>query len=154
MKKIIICGIPMKENVDEVVYVSEDKSIPAADRPVRYPVNAFLEETLKPSDEVKIVLLVKQDEYGNHEKNIEYFKTELKQANSQIGASISYSVIDTDFSQNKAVHEKLMGDLVDEFDIGAHIISIFWCKGWFQRKVRIKCDIVHLRGCLRSPLPV
>lgn len=122
MKKIIFCGIPMKENVDKVVYVSEDKSIPAANRPVRYPVNAFLEETLKPSDEVKVVLIVKQDEFANHEKNIEYFKTELEQANSQIGASISYSIIDTDFSQNKTVHEKLMGELVDELDIGAHII--------------------------------
>lgn len=122
MKKIILCGIPMKENVDKVVYVSEDKSIPAANRPVRYPVNAFLEETLKPSDEVKVVLIVKQDEFANHEKNIEYFKTELEQANSQIGASISYSIIDTDFSQNKTVHEKLMGELVDELDIGAHII--------------------------------
>ena len=122
MKKIVICGIPMKENVDKVMYVSEDGSIPAADCPVRYPVNAFLEETLKPSDEVKVVLLVKLNKHGNHEKNVEYFKTEFEQANGQIGASISYSVINTDFSQNKAVHEKLLGDLVDELDIGAHII--------------------------------
>ncbi len=122
MKKIVICGIPMKENVDQVVYASEDKSIPVANRPVRYPINAFLEETLKPSDEVKIILLVKKDEHGYHKNNVSYFKAELDQANSEIAATVTYSIVDTDFSQNKSVHEKLMGDLVDELDIGAHII--------------------------------
>ena len=122
MKKTIICGIPMKKVLDEVVYRSDDKSIPSADRAVRYPVNAFLEETLKPSDELKIILLVKQDPHGSHEHNIGLFKEELANANASIGAKVSYSVIDTDFSQSKSVHEHLMGRLVDEFDIGAHVI--------------------------------
>ena len=123
MKKTIICGIPMKKVIDEVVYRSDDKSIPSADRAVRYPVNAFLEETLKPSDELKIILLVKQDPHGSHEHNIGLFKEELANANASIGAKVSYSVIDTDFSQSKSVHEHLMGRLVDEFDIGAHVIA-------------------------------
>lgn len=123
MKKTIICGIPMKKVIDEVVYRSDDKSIPSADRAVRYPVNAFLEETLKPSDELKIILLVKQDPHGSHEHNIGLFKEELANANVSIGAKVSYSVIDTDFSQSKSVHEHLMGRLVDEFDIGAHVIA-------------------------------
>ena len=122
MNKTIICGIPMKKVIDEVVYRSDDKSIPSADRAVRYPVNAFLEETLKPSDELKIILLVKQDPHGSHEHNIGLFKEELANANASIGAKVSYSVIDTDFSQSKSVHEHLMGRLVDEFDIGAHVI--------------------------------
>ena len=123
MKKTIICGIPMKKVVDQVVYRSDDKSIPSADRAVRYPVNAFLEETLKPSDELKIILLVKQDPHGSHEHNIGLFKEELANANASIGAKVSYTVIDTDFSQSKSVHEHLMGRLVDEFDIGAHVIA-------------------------------
>ena len=123
MKKTIICGIPMKKVIDEVVYRSDDKSIPSADRAVRYPVNAFLEETLKPSDELKIILLVKQDPHGSHEHNIGLFKEELANANASIGAKVSYTVIDTDFSQSKSVHEHLMGRLVDEFDIGAHVIA-------------------------------
>ena len=113
----------MKKVIDEVVYRSDDKSIPSADRAVRYPVNAFLEETLKPSDELKIILLVKQDPHGSHEHNIGLFKEELANANVSIGAKVSYSVIDTDFSQSKSVHEHLMGRLVDEFDIGAHVIA-------------------------------
>ena len=122
MNKTIICGIPMKKVIDQVVYRSDDKSIPSADRAVRYPINAFLEETLKPSDELKIILLVKQDPHGSHEHNIGLFKEELANANASIGAKVSYTVIDTDFSQSKSVHEHLMGRLVDEFDIGAHVI--------------------------------
>lgn len=122
MKKIVICGIPMKAKVDQVIYANEDKSLPVANRPVRYPINAFLEETLKSSDELKVVLLVKKDEHSHHEKNICYFKAELDQANSKIGAAVSYSIIDTDFSQNKSVHEELLGKLVEELDIGAHIL--------------------------------
>ena len=112
----------MKKVIDQVVYRSDDKSIPSADRAVRYPINAFLEETLKPSDELKIILLVKQDPHGSHEHNIGLFKEELANANASIGAKVSYTVIDTDFSQSKSVHEHLMGRLVDEFDIGAHVI--------------------------------
>ena len=112
----------MKENVDQAIYTSEDRSIPASNRPVRYPINAFLEATMQPSDEIKIILLVKKDEHGFHENNVNYFKTEFDQANAEIGASVTYSVVDTDFSQNKSVHEKLMGDLVDELDIGTHVI--------------------------------
>lgn len=122
MKKIVICGIPMKESVDQVVYVSEDNSLPAAERPVRFPINAFLEKTLKPSDELKVVLLVKKDSHGFHEQNIEFFKKELEQSNAVAKAPVSYSVIDTDFSQTKQVHEQLMGALVDEIEIGSHII--------------------------------
>lgn len=122
MKKTIICGIPMKKVIDEVVYRSDDKSIPSADRAVRYPINAFLEETLKPSDELKIILLVKQNSYGSHEQNIGLFKEEFANANTNIGAKVSYTIIDTDFSQSKSVHEHLMGQLVEEFEIGAHVI--------------------------------
>ena len=52
----------MKENVDKSIYTSNDLSLPASSRAVKYPINAFLEETLKPDDELKFVLLTKNDE--------------------------------------------------------------------------------------------
>ena len=122
MRKIIICGISMKENVDQVVYVSDDKSIPTANIPVRYPVNAVLAETVKSSDEYKIVLLVKKDNNDYHEQNIRFFKDEFEQAISGIPAAVSYSIIETDFAQNRLVHEQLMGAIVEELEIGSHII--------------------------------
>lgn len=122
MKKIIICGIPMKENLDQVVYTSDDKSLPASDKAVRYPISAFLENAMQATDELKVLLLVKKDKYGYHERNVEFFKQELAEVNVGIGARISYSIIDTDFSQAKAIHEQLMSEIVDELDIGSHIL--------------------------------
>lgn len=54
MKKIIICSIPMKEKVDQVLYSSDDKSLPVAEKKVRYPICAFLEKTMLKEDDLKI----------------------------------------------------------------------------------------------------
>ena len=70
MKKILFCNIPMTINVSKCIYKSEDYSVPVTDRPVSYPVAAFLEKTLSDEDEVKAVLLVKKDEFGQYKKNI------------------------------------------------------------------------------------
>lgn len=122
MKKTIICNIPMKEKVDLAVYVSDDKSLPVSDKEVRYPINSFLEKTMTSDDELKIILLEKKDEHDSCQNNADDFKLELGEANKNIGAKLSYTVIDTDFSQSRMVHEKLMGSIVDELEIGAHIL--------------------------------
>ena len=122
MKKTVICGISMKEKVDPSIYKSNDKSIPVSDREVRYPVNAFLERTINSSDELRVILLAKQDEVGFANRNLELFKCELNEVNDTIGAKIEYVVIDTAFSEEKAIHEQLMGQLVDELEDGSHII--------------------------------
>jgi hypothetical protein len=121
MKKVVICNIPMKEQVDKVLYVSDDKSLPVADRKVRYPICAFLQKTLKSDDELKVILLVKKDKYAHYKKNTEVFLDELKEANTT-GAVINFIVIDTDFVQSQAVHEQLMGQIVDEIETGSHIL--------------------------------
>lgn len=122
MKKTIICNIPMKEKVDLAVYVSDDKSIPVSQKQVRYPINSFLEQTMTSDDELKIILLKKKDENSHYQKNMDDFKLELDEANKNIGAKLSYIVIDTDFSQSRMVHEQLMGSIVEELEIGTHIL--------------------------------
>ena len=121
MKKVVICNIPMKEKVDKVQYISDDKSLPVADKKVRYPICAFLQKTLKSDDEVKVLLLVKKDKYAHYTKNTEDFLEEIRESNTA-GATINHIVIDTDFVQSQAVHEQLMGKIVDELDTGAHIL--------------------------------
>ena len=123
MKKIIICNIPMAKKVNQNVYVSDDKSLPVTDRPVRYSINAFLEKTLKPDDEVKVLLLAKIDEYSYYEQNIEYFINELNEANSNIGAKLEYKTIDTAFSQERTIHEQLLSRIVDEIDPQTHVLA-------------------------------
>ena len=122
MNKIIICGIPMKDRVDPSIYVSDDKSIPASSRQVYFPINAFLEETMRRDDSIKFLLLAKKDRHGNYKKNLHRFKEEFEAVNAEIGASVDYVVIDTEFSEEKSVHEKLMGNIVDELEIGAYVL--------------------------------
>lgn len=154
MKKFIICSIPMKEKVDQVVYTSEDLSLPVSERAVRYPVCAFLEKTLKIEDELQVLLLVKKDEYSCFEQNRFHFMQELKEVNTRIGAKINYITIDTDFSQDRTVHEQLMGKIVNEIDVGSHIlvditfgskdlpIVIFAALGFAEKF--LNCEIDHI----------
>lgn len=121
MKRTIICGIPMKANVDLSVYTSGDQSLSVSDRAVRYPINAFLEKALQSGDKLKILLLTKRDRCSHSEQNAEAFKKELSAIVS--GVKIEYAVIDTDFSQTRAVHGQLMGRIVDELECGSHILA-------------------------------
>lgn len=122
MNKTIICGIPMKEKIDSSVYVSDDKSIPTSSHAVSYPINSVIARTLKADDAIKFILLVKKDRFGHYAKNLEVFKKEFEAANKCVGAKFEYIVIDTEFSEKKAVHEQLMVSLVDQLDIGSHIL--------------------------------
>lgn len=122
MKKTIICNIPMKAHIDKSVYISEDNSIPASDRRVSFPVNAFIDAAITETAELKVILLAKEDEYSAATKNIELFKSELAAVTDDKNVSISYAVINTAFSEDKTVHEQLMGKLVDEIEVGSHLI--------------------------------
>ena len=113
----------MKANTEKCVYESEDMSIPVSDTPVKYPVNAFFEKTLKSDDEVKAVLLVKKDELGNYKKNVSECIEELMTVASVSGAKIEYKIIDTDFSESQSIHDKLLLDIVEEFEEGACITA-------------------------------
>ncbi len=123
MKKTIICNIPMRNDVEPKKYSCDDNSLPISDREVRYPINAMLEKTLRQDDELVVLLLVKKDPFGNYESNIEKYISELDRANENIGADIEYKIIDTDFVQTKAVHEELMGEIIDSIKDENNIIA-------------------------------
>ena len=94
MKKTIICSISMKENIDQVVYSSKDKSLPVSERKVRYPICAFLEKTMESDDELEVIILVKKDKKDYYKRNIAFFKEELEAVNKEIGAAIEYKIIE------------------------------------------------------------
>ena len=123
MKKIVICNIPMREKVANMVYTSDDRSLPVSDQPYRYPINSFLSQTVDKSDELKMILLVKDDGNSFYKKNAEDFKQELESICNNSGANAEYVTINTAFAQDKEIHEQLMGRLVDEIDTDAHIIA-------------------------------
>ena len=121
MKKTIICSIPMKENIDQVVYSSTDKSLPVSERKVRYPICSFLEKTLTSDDELDVILLVKKDRKDYYKRNTEFFKEELEAVNIEIGADIEYKIIDSEFEEHQTVHEQLMKDIVAQIPDNSHI---------------------------------
>lgn len=111
----------MREQVEPVIYTSDDQSIPISNRKVRFPICAFLEKTLTAEDEIKAIALVKKDKYGHYKKNATLFQDELMKANLS-GAKIDYTVIDTDFQETRLVYEQLMGKIVEKISIGSHIL--------------------------------
>ena len=123
MKKIVFCNIPMRESVNNVVITSNDESLPVSDKPYRYPVNSLLSRTAKEDDEYKFVLLVKKDGNPFYEKNISDFRTEADGVCRECGCRSKIVQIETDFAEEKAVHEHLMGKIVDEIETGAHILA-------------------------------
>ncbi len=122
MNKTIICGIPMKEDIDKVVYVSDDKSLPVSEEAVQYPINSFLKETATKEDHFSVILLVKTNLYSASEKNLQRFQDEFTNAISLTGASADFCVIRSDFSEAKNVHEKLLGDIIDKIEVGSQIL--------------------------------
>lgn len=123
MKKILFCNIPMTIKVSKCVYKSEDYSVPVTNRPVSYPVAAFLEKTLSADDEIKAVMLVKKDELGQYKKNISGCIEELMTAAEVTGAKFGYTIIDTDSEETQATHDSLLLSIVDELEERAHIIA-------------------------------
>ncbi len=122
MKKICICNIPMREHVAKIVYSSKDKTLPVSEKPYRYPINSFLTQTIDDGDDLKIILLIKKDGNKFYKKNTEDYKKEIEDICENKGAKVEFVHIDTAFSQDKENHEQLMGKLIDEIEIGAHIL--------------------------------
>ena len=112
----------MKESVDQVAYTSDDISLLVSDRRVRYPVNALLEKTVSCDDDLKVIILSKNDEYSFSQQHTDEFLDELNQVLATSNVKPVIRIIDTEFSQSKLVHEQLMGKLVDEIDEGSHIL--------------------------------
>ena len=123
MKKTVICNIKMKGKTNKLVYPSTDRSLPTSDRAVIYPINAFLEKTIRSDDEITVVLLVKKDPIGDYQKNTDLFEEELLAANENIGAKIVFKTVETEFNEEQSVHEELLGRIVDEIEDGAHILA-------------------------------
>lgn len=122
MKKTIICNIPMKEQIGLVTYESEDKSIIVKPGPVRFPINAMIDDVIEEGDELKVLILIKKDGYENYMKNTEDFKKEFLDAVSGKVSNVNFITIDTEFEQSKAVYEQLLGRLTDELEVSSHIL--------------------------------
>lgn len=116
MKKIIFCNIPMKKNMNAMVYANTGNTNCNYSKEVMFPINAILAESLKKDDEVRVILLRTQDKAGNSGRNSGLFMQELDAINSEIGAKISYETLDSEFKETKGIHEKRLQDMLDKIE--------------------------------------
>ncbi len=122
MKRVLICNIPMKKEINKGVYSSSDASLPTSGEEFYYPVNSMFSQTLKSEEEIKVLLIVKKDINDYYKDNVKRFEDELNCVCESAGAKAEYVIIESDFSQDKDVHENLISDLVDEIEIGSKIV--------------------------------
>ena len=116
MKKIIFCDIPMKKNMNAMVYANTGNTNINYSKEVMFPINAILAESLKKDDEVRVILLRTQDKAGNSGRNSGLFMQELDEINSEIGAKISYETLDSEFKETKDIHEKRLQNMLDKIE--------------------------------------
>lgn len=125
MKKTIICNIPMKKDVHHCVYQSSDSSIPSSEKAVMYPVNAYLESVLSVDEEVKLVLLLKHDKNNEeyYKRNADNFVEEFCTICGRNAADVEVKLIETEFEEEKLVHEKLLKEIVAEIDDNSNVVA-------------------------------
>ena len=116
MKKIIFCDIPMKKNMNAMVYAGTGNTNCNYSNEVMFPINAILAESLKKNDDVRVILLRTLDKAGNSGKNSGLFMQELDAINSEIGAKISYETLDSEFKETKDIHEKRLQNMLDKIE--------------------------------------
>lgn len=123
MKKIVFCDIMMKENVDCFRYEVKGNSTIEYEGEVIFPINGVLARTLKKGDDLKVVLLKKEDIYGNSGNNCGLYISELDKINMGIGAKIQYKILSTPHDESREVQEKLFKEMVEELKEGAAIYA-------------------------------
>lgn len=123
MKKIIFCDIPMKKQLDSMVYAGSGNTNISYSEPVVFPINAMLTENLKKDDEVNVILLRTLDKDGNSDKNTSLFIKELDSINSKIGAKITYETVDSEFKETKDNHEARLKAILDKLEENSQIYA-------------------------------
>lgn len=120
MKKIIICNITMNDNLQKVAY--EDYTGNSIfKKNVKYPINSLLENIIAKDDDVKLILLIKDEGIKDFEKNKEVFLNEFKANFTGDSSKITITPIVTSFTQERRVHEELMGKIVNEIEENSKI---------------------------------
>jgi hypothetical protein len=114
----------MKAGIDRLHYpVDGNKSI-EYDGEVSFPINAVLAKTLKKCEKARVIFLSTSGGDDNHSaENMEKFKAELDAVNKEIGAHVSYEIIEAPFDPQKEVFEQLIGSIVSKLGQEARITA-------------------------------
>lgn len=121
MKKIIFCDVPMQSGLKKMNYATSGGKV--YDKGTIYAINPCVSESIKNGDDVKIVLLKKNDVSGNSDKNIEEFKAEFADLTAGKDIKINYVILETPFEETREIHEKLLRDMIGELEEKAEVYA-------------------------------
>lgn len=121
--KLIITTVPMKKNISSLFYPVLGNSFIEYNGEVLFPVNAVLGKTLQKREQGKVLFLSTSGGTENYSKdNIELFKAELTKINAEIGADLSWEIIDVPFDPQIEIFEKLVSGIISKFEKNCQII--------------------------------
>ena len=85
-------------------------------KPVYYPINALMANQLEPGDQLTVIAIKFNDEVNPSnqlifQKNWSLFKDELNDINKEIGATIQYELVETDFRETMDVFTERFLDI-------------------------------------------
>ncbi len=121
MKKIVYVTIPMKESLEKQQYKFENGKL--AGQPASFVATVSLDGYMKPTDDVKVVMIKKQNDNGYCHKHAETLQNEINELNENVGANVSFVDIDVPFVENRKAHEDLLEQLVAELEEDAEIVA-------------------------------
>jgi hypothetical protein len=90
---------------------------------VIFPINGVLARTLKKDDDVKVVLLKKDDKEGFGGKSAGIYMGELDRINASIGAGLEYKILSAPHDESREFQEKLLKEMVGELTDGAAVYA-------------------------------
>lgn len=155
MVKLVFCNLRMIEEHIPFKYKKSDwGSGEVESKEVIFPINDVLSQTLNKEDDVKVILLKKKDPNNFSTKSAGIYMEELNAINKNIGAKITYKIIETPHNENRKYQEALFKDIVDELFDRAEIyaditygtksqpIILFYALNFAEKF--FKCDIKRI----------
>ncbi len=121
MKKIVYVTIPMKEDLEKQQYKFENGKL--AGKPASFVATVSLDGYMKPTDDIKVVMIKKQNDNGCCDKHAQTLQDEINSLNESVGANIDFVSLEVPFVENRKAHEELLQKLVAELEEDAEIIS-------------------------------
>lgn len=122
MDKIVFVTLMMADNMQKRHFPVDGNSLIEYSGETYYAINSVLAQTLKKEDTVKVILLETDAGAKAGKKNAELFKDELNELN-KCGASISYEVISSEFSETKSKYKELYRKLAGSLKQGAELYA-------------------------------
>ena len=128
MKKTVFVTIPIQAiegkgwDPQGYIYTFNENKKCEYNNKVHFAVNGFLAKTLNKGDEVKIIQILIKSSKSNAVRNAEIQQQELDELTKNIGATIDYETIISDYDESGKTIEKRFRELIGVLEENRQII--------------------------------